>query len=111
MIGPKFRNINGLFFQFFKVGNNDPTRNCFINDYMPLVEITDFNALIDNKLFFKQPIKTNKKRMKSFSKCHETMTLQQETYDIICTVKNIINSLIKIYHDKQIQVFRNKLIS
>ena len=32
---------------------------------MPLVEIKDFNALIDKKLFFGWPVqKTNKKRMK-----------------------------------------------
>ena len=29
----------------------------FDEDYMPLVEIKDFNALIDNKLFFDQPTK------------------------------------------------------
>ena len=30
----------------------DPTRNSFDEYYMSLVEIKDFNALIDNKLFF-----------------------------------------------------------
>ena len=32
---------------------------------MPLVEIKDFNASIDNKPFFDQPIKIKKKRMKT----------------------------------------------
>ena len=41
----------------FKNGNDDPTRNSFDKYYMPLVEIKDFNALIDNKPFFDQPIK------------------------------------------------------
>ena len=46
---------------------------------MPLVEIKDFNALIDNKPF-DEPVKTNKKRMKNVLKCQEIMTIQQETY-------------------------------
>ena len=41
----------------FKNGNNDPTRNYFDKYYMPLVEIKNFNALIDNKPFFYQPVK------------------------------------------------------
>ena len=47
---------------------------------MPLAEVKDFNALIDNKPFFNQPIKTNKKRMKNLSKCQEIMITQQEIY-------------------------------
>ena len=31
---------------------------------MPLVQIKDFNALIDNKSFFDQPIKANKEYIK-----------------------------------------------
>ena len=41
---------------------------------MPLVEIKDFNVLIDNKPFFDQTVKTNKKHMKNSSKCQEMMT-------------------------------------
>ena len=47
---------------------------------MPLVEINDFHAFIDNKLFFDQPVKTNKKRVKNLLKCQEIMTMQQEIY-------------------------------
>ena len=46
-----------MFLLSFKNGDDDPNRNCFNEDYMPLVEIKDFNALIDNKLLFDQPIK------------------------------------------------------
>ena len=58
-------------------------------DYMLLLEIKDFSALIDNKPFLDQPIKnkqsvkktkTNRNRLKSFSKSQETMTIQQKTY-------------------------------
>ena len=63
LIDTKFRNINRLFnikngFIFsFKNGNDDPTRDPFDQYYMQLVEIKDFNALIDNKLFFDLPVK------------------------------------------------------
>ena len=40
---------------------------------MSLVEIKDFNALIDDKPFFDQPVKTNKKRMK-MSRNHDYTT-------------------------------------
>ena len=52
LIDPPFRNINRLFVLSFKNGNDDPTRYAFDKYYMPLVEIKDFNALINNKPFF-----------------------------------------------------------
>ena len=57
MIDPTFRNINRLFVLSFKIGNNDLTKLSFDKYYIPLVEIKDFNVLIDNKLFFNQPVK------------------------------------------------------
>ena len=41
----------------FNNGNDDTIRNFFDEYYIPLVEIKDFNTLIDNKLFFDQPAK------------------------------------------------------
>ena len=58
VIDPTFRNINRLFVLSFKNGNDDPTRNSFDEYYMPLVEIKYFNALIDNKPFFDQLVKS-----------------------------------------------------
>ena len=43
--------------QSFKTGENGPTRNSFDQYDIPLVKIKDFNALIDNRSFFDQPIK------------------------------------------------------
>ena len=77
---PTFRNINRLLVLSFKNGNNDPTTDSFDKYYVSLVEIKDFNALIDHKPFFDQPIKTNKKSMKNVLKCQEMMTMQQEIY-------------------------------
>ena len=48
LIDPTFRQINVL---SFKNGNDDPRRHYFDQHYMPLVEIKDFNALINNKPF------------------------------------------------------------
>ena len=71
---------------------DDLIRN-FLNKYsMSLLEIKDFNALIENKTFFNQPVKTNKKCMKSLLKFQEIMTIQQESYYIICIIKSIRNS-------------------
>ena len=68
-----------MFFLSFKNGNNDPTRYSFNKYYMPLVEIKDLNALINNKRFFDKPEKKNK-HMKKLLKCQEMMTIQQEIY-------------------------------
>ena len=64
LINPKFRNIQRLFLLSFKTGNNDPTRDSFDNYYMLLVEVKYFNALIDNKPFFDQPVKNKQEASK-----------------------------------------------
>ena len=65
-----------MFALSFKNGDNNPTIGYFDNYYMPLVEIKDFNVLIDNKPLFDQPPK-NKKRMKNLLKCQKMITIQQ----------------------------------
>ena len=51
MIDPTFKNINRLFALSCKNGNDDPTENSFDRYYMPLIEIKNLNALIDNNSF------------------------------------------------------------
>ena len=46
-----------MFVLLFKIGNNNPKRNSFDEYYLPLVEKKGFNALIDNKPFFDQPVR------------------------------------------------------
>ena len=53
-----FRNITRLFVLSFKNGEDDPARKSFDQYYMPLVEIGDFNGLVDNKPFFDQLVKS-----------------------------------------------------
>ena len=60
LIDPTFRNINRLFVLSSKNGNNDPTRNSFDKYYMSLVEIKDFNVLIDDKPFYDHPLKNKR---------------------------------------------------
>ena len=67
LIDSTFRNINRLFASSFKNGDNNPKRDSFEKYYMSLVEIKDFNALIDSKPFFISQLKTNKKHMKDLS--------------------------------------------
>ena len=57
MIDPTFKNIDRLFVLSFENGNDNPTRDSFDRYYMSLIEIKDFNTLIDNKRFFDQPVK------------------------------------------------------
>ena len=78
MIDPTFRDISRLYVSSFKNGENDPTRNSFVKYYTSLVEIKDCNVLINNKLLFDQPVKTNKKRMKQLPKCEEAIAIQLE---------------------------------
>ena len=51
LIDPTYRNINTLLVCSFKNGNDNPSRNYFNEYYMPLVEMKNFNALIDYKPF------------------------------------------------------------
>ena len=46
-----------MFFLSFENANDDPMRDSFDKYYMPLVEIENFNGLINNKPFFDQPVK------------------------------------------------------
>ena len=58
---------------------------------MLLVEIKDFNALIDNKPFFDQRSKNKEKTYEKLLQFQKTVILQQKIYYIICIIKNIIN--------------------
>ena len=71
---------NRLFILSFKDGDEDPTRYSFDQCYMSLVEIKDFNALIDHRPFFDQPVKNKQESIKILLKYREMMNMQQEIY-------------------------------
>ena len=76
---------------------------------MPLVEINDFNALIDNRPVFDQAVKSKQEGYEkiiemSKNDVYATGNLLDFSYH-----QNRYKSLVQIYQDKQIQVFLNKL--
>ena len=77
-----------MFVLSFKNANDDPTRNTFDKYYIPLVQIKDFNALVDNKPFFDQPLKKKQKAHEKFIE-----TLRNNDY----TTGNFLDYL---YHQK-----------
>ena len=107
MIDPAFRNINRLISLSFKNGISDPARDSFKKYYMSLVEIKDFNALIDNKTFFNEPVKSKQKVDEKLIEMSRSGDYATGNFGIF---KIIMNSLVLIYLDKQIHVSLNKLI-
>ena len=67
-----------------KNGEYDRTKNYFDKCYMPLVEIKDFNALIDNKPFFDQPVKN---KQKEYEKLIEMLTTTRHLLDYLNHLK------------------------
>ena len=96
-----------MFVVSLRNGDGDPTRNYFDRYYMPLVEIKDLTALIDNKPFFDHTVKN-----------------KQEAYEQLIEMSRnndyrTGNLLDYLYHqnyyklisiDSQIRVFLNILI-
>ena len=70
LIDPTFTNINRLLVLSFRDGDNDPTRDSFEKCYISLVEIKDFNALTNNKLFFE---KAGKDKQEAYEKLTEML--------------------------------------
>ena len=88
LIDPKFTNVNRLFVLSFKRNNAGDNRNSFSHYYVPIVEIKDFNVLIEGKSFFDLPVKMKKLR-KKLSKRGITMTIQLVIYWTLLISKKI----------------------
>ena len=74
-----------MFALSFKNGNDYRTRNSFDEYCMPLVEIKDFNALIGNKAFFDQPVKSKQEAYEKLTEMsrnnyHRTRSLLDYLY-------------------------------
>ena len=81
-----------MFVISFKNGDDDPTRYSFDWYYIPLVEIKDFNALIDNKSFFDQPVKSKQE-------AYEKLIKMSRNDD--CTTVNLLDYL---HHKKYYKI-------
>ena len=57
LVEPSFQGVNGLFVLAFE---NDNDRTSDEQYYLPIVEIKDYNIMINGENFFDQPIKNNK---------------------------------------------------
>ena len=57
LIDPAFTNVNGLFVLLFTRNNAGDNRDSFSDYYVPKVEISDFNVLIDGESFLDLPVK------------------------------------------------------
>ena len=57
MVEPSFQGVNRLFVLAFE---NDTQRTSHSGNYLPNVELKDYNIMINGENFFDQPIKTNK---------------------------------------------------
>ena len=71
--------------------DDDPTRNSFDECYTPLVEIKGFNALIDYKSFFDQPLKNKREAHLELIKM-----FRNNGY----TADNLLDLLDYLYHQK-----------
>ena len=67
-----------MFVISFRKGNKRPTRNSFGEYYMSLVEMKDFNALIENKPVFDQPVKNKQEAYEKPIKMSKMTTAQQQ---------------------------------
>ena len=68
MMDLTFRNINRLFVLSFENGSNILTINYFEKYYILLIEIKDFDVLIDNEPFFDQPMKNKQEACEKYQK-------------------------------------------
>ena len=114
MIDLAFRNINRLFVLSFKNDDDNPARNPFAIYYMSLVEIKDFNALIENTPFFDQPIKNKQEayaKRVEMSRSNDRKTGNLLDYSYHQNYYKLIGIDLSRQTNTQIQVLHNKLIS
>ena len=89
LIDPTFTNFNRLFVLAYQ---DDADRKLFFEFYLPRVMIKDFNVIIDKLAFFDLPIKAEEEAYEKIIKILvKIMNIQQVIYQIMTTLKSIIN--------------------
>ena len=84
LIDPTFNNVNRLFVLAFP---NEEDRSSFSKYYAPIVEIKDYNILIDLQPFYEIPIKTKEQTYKAITELinHDIYTTGNSlTYEYFC---------------------------
>ena len=75
---PSFQGVNRLFVLYFE---NEDDRTSYSTNYLPKVEIKDYNAMIDGKNFFDQPVNSN---LKTYENIRRIATGQGDDYTTDC---------------------------
>ena len=89
LIDPTFTNFNRLFVLAYQ---DDADRKLFFEFYLPRVMIKDFNVIIDKLAFFDLPLKAEEEAYEKIIKILvKIMNIQQVIYQIMTTLKSIIN--------------------
>ena len=78
MIEPSFQGVSRLFVLAFE---NDTHRTSHSGYYLPNVEIKNYNVMINEENFFKQPIKNNKA---TYENIRKIATSQKDDYTAGC---------------------------
>ena len=79
LINLSFQGINRLFVLLFE--NNGGRRGSYTRYYLPLVEIKDYNVVIDGRNFFYKPVKNN---LITYYNIRKTATSQGDDYTTCC---------------------------
>ena len=82
LVEPSFQGVNRLFFLTFE---NDNDRMSTKRYYLPIVEIKDYNIMINGENFFDQPIKNNKV---TYENIRKIATGQGDDYTTGCLLDN-----------------------
>ena len=65
MVEPSFQGVNRLFVLAFK---NDTQRTSHTGPYIPNIQLTGYNIMINGENFFDQPVKDNKVKYETIRK-------------------------------------------
>ena len=65
----------------FARGNNDPTRSGYRNYYLPRIDITKYNVLIDGRNFYDQPIND---KIRQYDEIRKVATGKGDNYATGC---------------------------
>ena len=76
-----FQGVNRLFVLGFANGNNDPTRSGCRNYYLPRIDITKYNVLIDGRNFYDQPIND---KIRQYDEIRKIATRKSDNYATGC---------------------------
>ena len=76
-----FQGVNRLFLLGFTRGDNDPKRNGYRNYYLPPVDITKYNVLIDGRNFHDQPIND---KIRQYDEIRKVATGKGDNYATGC---------------------------